>query len=84
MMFSKIANASIAVVASDGGVLLFFECVFDEEFKLTLFSDSQIALLLKTPEEFDYVFIDMPTAAAGFFGFTLHPSNEHFQQKLPS
>ena len=61
-MFSKIANASIAVVASDGGVLLFFECVFDEEFKLTLFSDSQIALLLKTPEEFDYVFIDMPTA----------------------
>lgn len=62
MLFSKIANASIAVVASDCSVLLFFECIFEEEFKLGLFSDSRIAELMKSPEDFDYVFIDTPTA----------------------
>ncbi len=62
-MLSKINNASFAVVASDDDVLLFFECVFEEEVKLNLFLASQVSELLRNPNEYDYVFIDTPTAS---------------------
>lgn len=61
-MFPKIHNASIAVVAQDDDILLFFECVFEEEFNLSLFSDAQISEILKSPDDYDYVMIDTPTA----------------------
>ena len=61
-MFPKVINVAIAVVASDCGVLRFFECVFEEEFKMNFFSDSQVASLLKNPDDFDYVFFDTATA----------------------
>ncbi|MCR5045834.1 MAG: sigma 54-interacting transcriptional regulator [Treponema sp.] len=61
-MLSKINNASFAVVASDNDILLFFECVFEEEVKLSLFLATQVSELLRKPNEYDYIFIDTPTA----------------------
>ena len=61
-MLSKIKKASIAIVACDNDVHLFFECVFEEEFDMRMFFDVEFGTVLEKQEEFDYVIVDSPTA----------------------
>ena len=61
-MPSKINNASIAVLASDDDILLFFECVLAEELNLSLYLDFQIENVLQRRNEFDCLLIDFSTA----------------------
>ncbi len=61
-MLSKINNASIALVVSDDDVHLFFECVFEEEFDLSMFMDSQMQTVLERQGDFDYIMLDMQVA----------------------
>lgn len=61
-MFSKINNASIAVVASDNNVHLYFECVFEKEFDLQMFFDIQLETVMERQESFDCVILDATTA----------------------
>ena len=57
-MFSKINNVSIAVVASDPDVHLFFSCVFGEELNMQMYLDARIDEVLKNQKNFDYMIID--------------------------
>ena len=61
-MFSKINNVSIAVVASDPDVHLFFSCVFGEELNMQMYLDARIDEVLKNQKNFDYMIIDARTA----------------------
>ena len=61
-MFSKVNNASIAVVASDDDVHLFFDCVFEEEYNLRMFLDVQLEIVLQSQDCFDCVIMDSRSA----------------------
>ncbi|MBR5965888.1 MAG: sigma-54-dependent Fis family transcriptional regulator [Treponema sp.] len=61
-MFSKINNASVAVVAYDSDVHLFFECVFEHEFNMEMFYDIQVETVLKKHQSFDLIITDIAAA----------------------
>lgn len=60
-MNSNIKNASVAVVAADDDILLFFDSVFAEELRLKLFLSFQMKELLRRADDFDCVFVDTRT-----------------------
>ena len=61
-MLSQIHCASIAVVASDDDMHVFFEYVFEDEFDMQLFFDHEFKNVLESQDRFAYVLMDIPSA----------------------
>lgn len=60
-MQTKNSNYSFAVVSADSDIHLFFECVFENDFNLNFYSDCELNDVVSDAENFDFLFIDMPT-----------------------
>lgn len=73
-MFSKINNASAAIVASDNDVHLFFECVFEKELNMQMYFEDQTDRVLENQDNFDFVIIDSRT----FFLLKVQEQLRHF------
>ncbi len=61
-MLSKITNASIALIACDIDVHIFFESVFENEFDFLMFLDIRLDTALENQNAVDYVIVDEQTA----------------------